>query len=125
MIGQVLAHRPAELVVSDPARVVAVREAVEAACSAAGLPAPRISAGAEAVVELAGSLGAQDVVLNAITGSVGLLPTLLVTSDGAASIARDTITPVATTVRSPPRRRTAVTPSGVRSAPSVTGPEVR
>ncbi|GAP79117.1 MULTISPECIES: 1-deoxy-D-xylulose-5-phosphate reductoisomerase [Brachybacterium] len=80
---QVLAHRPAELVVSDPARVVAVREAVEAACSAAGLPAPRISAGAEAVVELAGSLGVQDVVLNAITGSVGLLPTLAALRSGA------------------------------------------
>ena len=80
---QVLAHRPAELVVSDPARVVAVREAVEADCSAAGLPAPRISAGAEAVVELAGSLGAQDVVLNAITGSVGLLPTLAALRSGA------------------------------------------
>ena len=80
---QVLAHRPAELVVSDPARVVAVREAVEAACSAAGLPAPRISAGADAVVELAGSLGAQDVVLNAITGSVGLLPTLAALRSGA------------------------------------------
>ena len=80
---QVLAHRPAELVVSDPARVVAVREAVEAACSAAGLPSPRISAGAEAVVELAGSLGAQDVVLNAITGSVGLLPTLAALRSGA------------------------------------------
>ena len=80
---QVLAHRPAELVVSDPARVVAVREAVEAACTAAGLPAPRIGAGAEAVVELAGSLGAQDVVLNAITGSVGLLPTLAALRSGA------------------------------------------
>lgn len=80
---QVLAHRPADLVVSDPARVVAVREAVEAACSAAGLAAPRISAGAEAVVELAGSLGAQDVVLNAITGSVGLLPTLAALRSGA------------------------------------------
>ena len=80
---QVLAHRPAELVVSDPARVVAVREAVEAACTAAGLPAPRIGEGAEAVVELAGSLGAQDVVLNAITGSVGLLPTLAALRSGA------------------------------------------
>lgn len=80
---QVLAHRPAELVVSDPARAVAVREAVEAACSAASLPSPRISAGAEAVVELAGSLGVQDVVLNAITGSVGLLPTLAALRSGA------------------------------------------
>lgn len=80
---QVLAHRPAELVVSDPARAVAVREAVEAACSAVGLPAPRISVGAEAVVELAGSLGVQDVVLNAITGSVGLLPTLAALRSGA------------------------------------------
>ncbi|MGP5055566.1 1-deoxy-D-xylulose-5-phosphate reductoisomerase [Brachybacterium paraconglomeratum] len=80
---QVLAHRPAELVVSDPARFGEVRKAVEAACSAVGLPAPRISAGAEAVVELAGSLGVQDVVLNAITGSVGLLPTLVALRSGA------------------------------------------
>src|SRR5690606_35715460 len=34
---QVLAHRPAELIVSDPVRVGAVREAVEAACTSAGV----------------------------------------------------------------------------------------
>lgn len=80
---QVLAHRPAELVVSDPSRERAVREAVEAACAAAGTPAPRISAGEEEVTALAGSLGEGDVVLNAVTGSVGLLPTLAALRSGA------------------------------------------
>ncbi len=80
---QVLAHRPAELVVSDPSRERAVREAVEAACTAAGTPAPRISAGEEEVTALAGSLGDGDVVLNAVTGSVGLLPTLAALRSGA------------------------------------------
>ena len=80
---QVVAHRPAELVVSDPARVGAVREAVEAACTSAGVAAPQITAGAEEVARLAGSLGEGDVVLNAITGSVGLLPTLAALASGA------------------------------------------
>ena len=80
---QVLAHRPAELVVSDPSRERAVREAVEAACAAAGTLAPRISAGEEEVTALAGSLGEGDVVLNAVTGSVGLLPTLAALRSGA------------------------------------------
>src|SRR5699024_2766288 len=44
---------------------------------------PRIDAGADAVADLAGSLADGDVVLNAITGSVGLLPTLAALSSGA------------------------------------------
>ena len=80
---QVLAHRPAQLVISDETRAAAVVDAVRQACSAAGVPAPEIGVGADAVVELAGSLGEGDVVLNAITGSVGLLPTLAVLSCGA------------------------------------------
>jgi 1-deoxy-D-xylulose-5-phosphate reductoisomerase len=80
---QVLAHRPAELVVADVDRADAVREAVEAACTSAGLAAPEITAGPEEVTRLAGALGEGDVVLNAITGSVGLLPTLAALDSGA------------------------------------------
>ncbi|MGP9708854.1 1-deoxy-D-xylulose-5-phosphate reductoisomerase [Brachybacterium sp. AOP24-D1-21] len=80
---QVLAHRPEHLVVSDPAHAAQVDSAVQRACRDAGLPAPRIAAGQDAVIDLAGSLGDGDVVLNAITGSVGLLPTLAVLASGA------------------------------------------
>jgi 1-deoxy-D-xylulose-5-phosphate reductoisomerase len=80
---QVLAHRPARLVVSDPARAGEVEAAVQRACREAGLPAPRFESGQDAVVDLAGSLGDGDVVLNAVTGSVGLLPTLAALGSGA------------------------------------------
>lgn len=80
---QVARHRPERLVVADPARAEAVERAVTLACSAAGITAPSIEAGQQAVVDLAGSLGGQDVVLNAITGSVGLLPTLSALVSGA------------------------------------------
>ena len=80
---QAVAHRPAQLVVSDAARAEAVGAAVHSACRDAGIPAPQITAGADAVVELAGSLAEGDVVLNAITGSVGLLPTLAALASGA------------------------------------------
>ena len=80
---QVLAHRPEQVVVADPAHLDAVTEAVATACRAEGIAVPTLSAGQDAVTELAGSLGAGDVVLNAITGSVGLLPTLAVLASGA------------------------------------------
>ncbi|ATG52576.1 1-deoxy-D-xylulose-5-phosphate reductoisomerase [Brachybacterium vulturis] len=80
---QVLAHRPERVVVSDPARAEEVEAAVRRSCRAEGLSPPRFDAGAEAVVDLAGSLGDGDVVLNAITGSVGLLPTLAGLASGA------------------------------------------
>src|SRR5699024_3721086 len=64
-------------------RAEGVSDAIDAACRAAGIPAPRLESGQAAVTELAGSLGPGDVVLNAITGSVGLLPTLAVLSSGA------------------------------------------
>lgn len=80
---QAVAHRPARLVVSDADRAEAVEAAVHSACRDAGIPAPQITAGADAVVELAGSLAEGDVVLNAITGSVGLLPTLAALASGA------------------------------------------
>ena len=80
---QAVAHRPAQLVVSDAARAEAVGAAVHSACRDAGIPAPQITAGADAVVELAGSLAEGDVVLNAITGSVDLLPTLAALASGA------------------------------------------
>lgn len=80
---QVLAHRPEQVVVSDTALADEVEAAVGRACRAAGVSAPRITAGQDAVVALAGSLGDGDVVLNAITGSVGLLPTLATLASGA------------------------------------------
>jgi 1-deoxy-D-xylulose-5-phosphate reductoisomerase len=80
---QVVSHRPARVVVSDPALAEAVERAVTVACSGAGIATPRIDAGQRAVVDLAGSLGEHDVVLNAITGSVGLRPTLAALASGA------------------------------------------
>ena len=69
--------------ISDASRAETVMDAVQQACAEARIPAPQIGAGADAVVELAGSLGPGDVVLNAVTGSVGLLPTLAVLDSGA------------------------------------------
>lgn len=83
VVEQVLAHRPEHLVVAEPERAGAVSDAVGAACREAGIPAPHLESGQVAVTELAGSLGPADVVLNAITGSVGLLPTLAVLASGA------------------------------------------
>ena len=80
---QVLEHRPERVVVSDPARAEAVEGAVGRRCAQEGVTPPRIDAGADAVADLAGSLADGDVVLNAITGSVGLLPTLAALSSGA------------------------------------------
>ncbi|MGP9680349.1 MULTISPECIES: 1-deoxy-D-xylulose-5-phosphate reductoisomerase [unclassified Brachybacterium] len=80
---QVARHHPERLVVADPERAETVERAVALACRAAGIAAPQIEAGQQAVVDLAGSLGEQDVVLNAITGSVGLLPTLSALASGA------------------------------------------
>ncbi|MFC7458731.1 1-deoxy-D-xylulose-5-phosphate reductoisomerase [Brachybacterium sp. GCM10030267] len=80
---QVLAHRPERLVVSDPDRAEGVERAVTSACRTAGISAPRLESGQGAVAHLAGSLGEGDVVLNAVTGSVGLLPTLAALASGA------------------------------------------
>jgi len=80
---QVLAHRPERVVVSDPDRADAVEATIASACRTAGASIPRIEVGPEAVTDLAGALGAEDVVLNAITGSVGLLPTLAALDSGA------------------------------------------
>lgn len=65
LIAQARAHRVPVVAVADPAAAAVVREA---------LPGTRVLDGPDAAAELAGS-GA-DVVLNGITGSVGLLPTL-------------------------------------------------
>lgn len=80
---QVLAHEPEHLVISDASRAEHVAAAVTSACRDAGIREPSFDAGQDAVTELAGSLGAGDVVLNAITGSVGLLPTLAALASGA------------------------------------------
>lgn len=80
---QVLAHRPERVVVADPDGLDAVAAAVTSACTAEGIAAPRLDAGQEQVTALAGALGDGDVVLNAVTGSVGLLPTLAALDSGA------------------------------------------
>lgn len=80
---QVIDHRPERVVVSDVERVESVERAIASVCAAEQVAVPRLDAGREAVVDLAGSLGDGDAVLNAITGSVGLLPTLAVLASGA------------------------------------------
>ncbi|MGD7708086.1 1-deoxy-D-xylulose-5-phosphate reductoisomerase [Microlunatus sp. Y2014] len=83
---QVLRHRPASVAV---ARATAVQdlqlalyaEAKQAGWNAGDVRLPRILAGPSAAAELAGS--AADVVLNGITGSAGLQPTLAALAAGA------------------------------------------
>ncbi|KSW30212.1 1-deoxy-D-xylulose-5-phosphate reductoisomerase [Cellulomonas sp. B6] len=65
LVEQARAHAVPVVAVADPSAAAAVRDA---------LPGTRVLTGPDAAAELAGS-GA-DVVLNGITGSVGLLPTL-------------------------------------------------
>src|SRR5699024_2844418 len=74
---------PEQLVVAEPERAEGVSDASDAACRAAGLPAPRLESGQAAVTELAGRLGPAAVVPTAITGSVGLVRPLAVLSSGA------------------------------------------
>lgn len=83
---QVLAHRPARVAVAAEARADEVAGAIRDALAAAGETTdamPRIEAGERAVEDLAGSLGPGDVVLNAVTGSIGLRPTLAALASGA------------------------------------------
>lgn len=80
---QVLLHRPEHLAVAREDRAEAVEQAVVTACRDAGIAVPQLMAGPGAVVEQAGSLGPGDVVLNAVTGSIGLLPTLAALDSGA------------------------------------------
>jgi len=65
LVAQAREHAVPVVAVADPAAATAVRDA---------LPGTRVLAGPDAAAELA-AVGA-DVVLNGITGSVGLLPTL-------------------------------------------------
>lgn len=74
---QAAAVRPRFIAVADPGRVGAVVEA----CADAGVAGVEVQGGAEAVVAAAG-IGA-DVVLNGITGSVGLRPTLAAIAAGS------------------------------------------
>lgn len=80
---QVLAHRPEVVAVSDPEHAEAVAAAIRTALAPEHREAPALRVGEEAVVELAGSLGPGDVVVNAVTGSIGLAPTLAVLASGA------------------------------------------
>jgi len=79
---QTLAAVPEQLAVAH-ATAQEVREALAAAADQRGIPVPEvhISTGAEAITRLAGT-GA-DVVLNGITGSVGLEPTLAALAAGS------------------------------------------
>ena len=79
----VLDHGPERVAIADPSRAEALERSLHTACREAGRTAPRLEAGSAAVTDLAGSLGAGDVVLNAITGSVGLRPTLAALASGA------------------------------------------
>lgn len=77
LAAQVVATRPAIVAVADAGAVGDVR----AALSAAGVTGVEVAGGPQAVVDVAGS-GA-DVVLNGITGSVGLRPTLAALAAGS------------------------------------------
>lgn len=77
LAAQVAAVRPAVVAVANPA----ASDAVRAALSAQGITDVEVTGGAQAVVEVAAS-GA-DVVLNGMTGSVGLRPTLAALGAGS------------------------------------------
>ncbi len=77
LAAQVAAVRPRLVAVADASAV----PAVVAACEAAGLSRVEVVGGAGGVIEAA-SIGA-DVVLNGITGSVGLPPTLAAIAAGS------------------------------------------
>lgn len=80
---QVVRHQPERVAIFNEQAADTVDQTITQACRAAGIPVPQLSAGGDAVVELAGSLGPGDAVLNGITGSVGLLPTLAALASGA------------------------------------------
>jgi 1-deoxy-D-xylulose-5-phosphate reductoisomerase len=77
---QAVAAAAARVAVSRPDAEAALREALSRRCGDGGLPVPEVLAGPDAATELAGS--ACDVVLNAMTGSVGLRPTLAALAAG-------------------------------------------
>lgn len=77
LIAQAVRHRPHLVAVANEAAAGAVREGL----AQAGLPGIEVSGGASAVTRAA-ALGA-DVVLNGMTGSVGLRPTLAALGAGS------------------------------------------
>ncbi|WP_130346170.1 1-deoxy-D-xylulose-5-phosphate reductoisomerase [Herbihabitans rhizosphaerae] len=79
LAAQAIQSGAAAVAVSDPNAVDDLRAALEA--KANGAPLPRIHAGQDAVLELIDSTPA-DVVLNGITGSRGLAPTLRALATG-------------------------------------------
>lgn len=80
---QVLAHAPARVAIADEDAADQVAAAIRAALAPEARDMPRLDVGEDAVVDLAGALGAGDVVVNAVTGSVGLRPTLAALASGA------------------------------------------
>jgi 1-deoxy-D-xylulose-5-phosphate reductoisomerase len=73
LVRQAMQHRVPRLAVSDPGKAAELRER---------LPGAEVLAGPEAATELTATAGA-DTVLNGITGSVGLGPTLAALASGA------------------------------------------
>ncbi|QYN33213.1 1-deoxy-D-xylulose-5-phosphate reductoisomerase [Pseudonocardia sp. DSM 110487] len=73
LVRQAVQHRVPRLAVSDPGKAAELRER---------LPGVEVLAGPEAATELTATAGA-DTVLNGITGSVGLGPTLAALASGA------------------------------------------
>jgi 1-deoxy-D-xylulose-5-phosphate reductoisomerase len=73
LVRQAMQHRVPRLAVSDPGKAAELRER---------LPGVEVLAGPEAATELTATAGA-DTVLNGITGSVGLGPTLAALASGA------------------------------------------
>ena len=80
---QVLAHAPARVAIADEDAADQVAAAIRAALAPEARDMPSLDVGEDAVVDLAGALGAGDVVVNAVTGSVGLRPTLAALASGA------------------------------------------
>lgn len=78
---QICSLRPERVALSDETRVDAVQRAL--AEGAPGAAQPQFTAGPDAVIAAAGDLGEGDVVLNAMTGSVGLAPSLAALESGA------------------------------------------
>ncbi|GAA4423426.1 1-deoxy-D-xylulose-5-phosphate reductoisomerase [Georgenia halophila] len=78
---QALAHDAEVVAVADPTAARPLREALDA--RGGGARRPEVLAGPQGQAEVAGMLDADGVVLNGVTGSVGLAPTLSALSSGA------------------------------------------
>jgi 1-deoxy-D-xylulose-5-phosphate reductoisomerase len=84
LVEQAAAHRAEVVAVADPSRAATVEAALRASLPD-GVPPPKLLVGPQAMTELAGwPLADGGVVLNAMTGSIGLAPTLAALDAGHA-----------------------------------------